>query len=191
MSSTMHDQDVIELLLDQHTQIKNLFHRISTATGEEKRRLFQELTRLLAVHESAEEQVVHPIARTMAGDSVVDARLREEDEAKHTLAELYRLGPDSDEFDAKMTMFAADVIDHATHEEQQEFLALRAKQSPERLRKMAGAVRAAEAMAPTRPHPSTGESPTANMLAGPPLALFDRARDAVRNWRSNGDNYAD
>jgi hypothetical protein len=47
---------------------------------------------------------------------------------------------------------------------------------------MAGAVRAAEAAAPTRPHPAAGESAAANALAGPPLAVFDRIRDAVRGW---------
>ncbi|WP_228782529.1 hypothetical protein [Nocardia abscessus] len=48
---------------------------------------------------------------------------------------------------------------------------------------MAGSVRAAEAVAPTRPHPHAGESAAANLLAGPPLALFDRARD----WRQKQD----
>jgi hypothetical protein len=49
---------------------------------------------------------------------------------------------------------------------------------------MAGLVRAAEAAAPTRPHPAAGESAAANMIMGPPLALFDRIRDAVRDRRS-------
>jgi len=44
---------------------------------------------------------------------------------------------------------------------------------------MAGAVRAAERIAPTRPHPGV-ESPAANFLLGPPLAIMDRARDAIR-----------
>jgi hypothetical protein len=50
---------------------------------------------------------------------------------------------------------------------------------------MAGALQAAEVAAPTRPHPKSGESGIANLLAGPPLALFDRARDAVRDWRQS------
>jgi hypothetical protein len=47
---------------------------------------------------------------------------------------------------------------------------------------MADAVRAAEAVSPTRPHPAAGENAVTNLLAGPPLALFDRARDAVSEW---------
>lgn len=85
MTTTKRDQDVVELLLAQHTQIKTLFGDISAAQGDRKRELFEDLVRLLAVHESAEEDVVHPIARRKidAGDEVVDRRLREEDEAKH------------------------------------------------------------------------------------------------------------
>ncbi|MEV6099814.1 hypothetical protein [Nocardia sp. NPDC051981] len=41
----------------------------------------------------------------------------------------------------------------------------------------------AEALAPTRPHPEVGVSLAANLLVGPPLAVFDRIRDAVREWR--------
>jgi hypothetical protein len=56
---------------------------------------------------------------------------------------------------------------------------LRAKVPGERLRSLGTAVRAAEAVAPTRPHPGA-ESATANLVTGPALAVADRARDLVR-----------
>jgi hemerythrin superfamily protein len=184
------DQDVVDLLLEQHDQIKSLFSQLKMAEGDQKRELFEDLVRLLAVHESAEEEVVHPTARRKltGGDEVVEQRLREEDEAKRELAELYDLGVDHPEFDPRLSRFAEAVIQHASSEESEEFLKLRATLSEDQLRRMAGAVRAAEAMAPTRPHPMAGESATANLVAGPPLALFDRVRDAVRDWtRKNKD----
>ncbi|TDD20689.1 hemerythrin domain-containing protein, partial [Actinomadura sp. KC06] len=46
----------------------------------------------------------------------------------------------------------------------------------------AAAVRAAEATAPTHPHPGT-ESATKNMLAGPMVAMVDRVRDLIRDAR--------
>ncbi|MFC0506473.1 hemerythrin domain-containing protein [Micromonospora costi] len=185
MTSTAQKQDVVDLLLRQHEEIKSLFAQVRGATGEQKQQAFQQLVRLLAVHESAEEQVVHPAARDDAGDAVVDARLHEENEAKHVLSQLYDLGVDAPDFDARFAEFEQAVVAHATHEEQEEFPELRRKTDPERLRRMAGAVRAAEAVSPTRPHPSAGESATANMLAGPPVAVFDRMRDAVRDWRQS------
>jgi hypothetical protein len=183
--TTAQDQDVVELLLDQHDQIRSLFSQVTTAQGTTKRELFEELVRLLAVHESAEEEVVHPTARRKmeSGDQVIDSRLHEENEAKHALAELYDMGVDHPQFDSKFAELANAVNQHAMHEETEEFPYLRQNLPAEQLRRMAGAVRAAEMMAPTRPHPRAGESMAANLIAGPPLAMFDRMRDAVRDWR--------
>ena len=82
-------------------------------------------------------------------------------------------------------MLAEAVIAHAEREEAEEFPQLREHVSAEQLRRMTGAVKAAEATAPTRPHPKSGESAIANLIAGPPLALFDRMRDQVRDWRES------
>ncbi|UFT00344.1 hemerythrin domain-containing protein [Nocardia huaxiensis] len=178
-------QDVVDLLLDQHHQIETLLQQIRTGQGR-KDELFTDLVRLLAIHEAAEEEVVHPIAKRAEngdGEGMVEARLEEESEAKHALAELYKLGVESPEFDVKFAEFAAAVADHAEREEAEEFTLLRKQLTTTQLERMATSVRAAEAVAPTRPHPSAGESAVANLLAGPPLAVFDRVRDAVRDMR--------
>jgi hemerythrin superfamily protein len=113
----------VDLLLEQHTKIKQLFNRLELAQGTEKRELFQDLVRLLAVHESAEEGVVHPVARRKVqnGEQVVDQRLQEEDEAKHALADLYDMGTDHPQFDSKLALFREAVVSHAEHEESEEF----------------------------------------------------------------------
>jgi uncharacterized protein YbcC (UPF0753/DUF2309 family) len=72
-----------------------------------------------------------------------------------------------------------DVTEHAEHEEREEFPALRARHDRDRLKTMAAAVRAAEAVAPTHPHPGV-ESAAANVAVGTPTAIVDRVRDAVR-----------
>ncbi|SDY91305.1 Hemerythrin HHE cation binding domain-containing protein [Micromonospora pattaloongensis] len=184
--TTAGKQDVVELLLDQHNQIKSLFSRVATEPqGAQKRELFEQLVHLLAVHETAEEEVVHPYARRKieAGEQVVERRQHEEDKAKRELAALYDMGVDHPDFNAKLQTFSEEVLQHANREESEEFARLRQTASQDQLTRMAGAVRAAEATAPTRPHPHSGESATANLVAGPPLAVFDRARDAVRDWR--------
>ncbi|RMI29006.1 hemerythrin domain-containing protein [Nocardia stercoris] len=182
------EDDVISLLEGQHTQIKDLLRQVEVAVGEAKQRPFEDLVRLLAVHESAEEQVVHPASRhaDVAGE-IIDDRLHEEDEAKHVLAELYELGVTDDRFASKFHAFSASVIEHAEMEEKEEFEPLRQSLSPRDRTRLATAVRVAEAVAPTRPHPHAGESATANFVFGPPLALFDRIRDAVRDWRTETD----
>jgi hemerythrin superfamily protein len=181
MTDTAADQDVVDLLLAQHQQIRSLFARLETAAEDQRTDLFRELVTLLAVHETAEEEVVHPRTRRVeGGDAIVDARLGEEHRAKELLGTLNDMGPKAEGFDTLLLQLRDDVLAHARHEEQEEFPRLRRDSNPDELRGMAVAVRAAEALAPTRPHAGV-ESATANLLLGPPLAIMDRARDLIRS----------
>src|SRR3954470_2332786 len=118
-AQTGTDRDVVDLLLEQHDEIKSLFGQVQQAQGAAKQELFQDLVRLLAVHESAEETVVHPVARRTLddGDQEVQRRLDEEDRVKKELAALYDLGVAHPDFDRRLQAFAAEVTEHATREE--------------------------------------------------------------------------
>jgi hemerythrin superfamily protein len=177
------DYDIVDLLTEQHRHIRALLDQLIAGEGDAEKQ-FCELVRMISVHESAEEQVVHPVAeRAVFGVyQFVLPRLREEHEAKRALAELWDLGVHHVDFLPKLSEFAKAVSEHAAHEEVEEFPVLRRQLSVNALQRMVGSVQAAEAVAPTRPHPHAGESATATLLMGPPLALFDRTRDAVRRW---------
>lgn len=174
--------DVLELLLTQHAQIEELFNQVLAAEGDHRQERFDELVRLLAVHETAEEEVLHPVARRTieAGEEVVSARLEEEREAKQLLADLQELGTEAPDFTGKLLALRAEVLEHATREERYEFPYLRRRLEPAAAQRLANALRAAEAIAPTRPHPGL-ESGAANAAAGPVLAVIDRLRDAMRS----------
>ncbi|HET9139177.1 hemerythrin domain-containing protein [Actinophytocola sp.] len=180
-------QDVVDLLIQQHNQIRDLFLEVETATGKAKHQAFQQLVRLLAVHETAEEQAVHPVARLHldGGGAIVDARLAEEHQAKQTLAALEEMGPDAPEFPRLLDDLRVSVLEHASHEEAYEFRYLRRDVPAAELRALVKVVKAAEAVAPTHPHPGI-ESATANTLAGPALSLFDRTKDLVHNTIHRG-----
>jgi hemerythrin superfamily protein len=177
----VEDEDVITFLERQHVEIRALFAQAIDGTDADQRRgSFRDLVRLLAVHETAEEELVHPYARRVPdGEAVVEARLGEEHRAKELLSTLDRMGPDADGFDTLLLQLRDDVLAHAEHEEREEFPRLRAGLDADLLRKLGGAARVVEAMAPTRPHPGV-QSATANVLLGPPLAVMDRARDLIR-----------
>ncbi|MFC4852761.1 hemerythrin domain-containing protein [Actinophytocola glycyrrhizae] len=178
--------DVVDLLLGQHQQIRDLFIEVQSTAGAGRRDAFARLVRLLAVHETAEEEVVHPLARTAiaGGDGVVDDRLAEEREAKEVLSRLEELDPDSEEFGSLLDTLRMSVLEHAHHEEVYEFRYLRQHYDADRLRTLATALRAAEKTAPTHPHPGA-ETATENLVAGPVLAVFDRARDTLRKAMSD------
>ncbi|RDI68904.1 hemerythrin domain-containing protein [Nocardia pseudobrasiliensis] len=177
--------DVVEFLLEQHNRIRQLFAETADAPTPQERELkFFELRRLLAVHETAEEEIVHPRARRAIddGDKIVDARLAEENKAKHALSELESIDVSSPEFTVKLAKLRDAVINHAGHEENEEFEQLRTRLEQADLERMRGIVEFAEKTAPTRPHPGV-ESAAANMLAGPFAAMLDRARDAISKPR--------
>lgn len=182
MTQTQVDsaRDVVSFLKAQHEQIKEKFERVLASTGSQREQFFFELRRLLAVHETAEEEIVHPRARRELphGESVVKDRLHEEHEAKQVLAELEKLDVESDEFLTKFRSFQTDVIAHAEAEEHEEFDKLTEQLDEPALERMRIAVRIAEAIAPTRPH-AGAESAAANMIAGPFAMMLDRARDAI------------
>ncbi|WLS44576.1 hemerythrin domain-containing protein [Micromonospora profundi] len=176
------EEDVVDLLLAQHAQVEQLFLLVIGSTGDTRRDAFDELVKLLAAHEAAEEEVIHPLARTLpggGGDAMVDDRLDEERQAKETLKTLISGGVDADGFDTGIILLRDAVLTHARYEERYEFPLLRQHVPAERLRSLATAVRSAEATAPTRPHPST-QSAKGNLAAGPALAVIDRVRDALR-----------
>lgn len=173
--------DVVKFLKDQHNLIKDLFEEVFGASDAKARETaFVELRQLLAVHETAEEMVVHPRVRHEAtnGDAIVDARLNEEHEAKEMLSALEAMDIDSPQFIEELTKFRDAVIDHAEHEESDEFTQLERNLTEEDRGRMAKAVLAAEAIAPTRPHAGV-ESAKANFMVGPFASMLDRARDAI------------
>ncbi|XRQ06716.1 hemerythrin domain-containing protein [Actinomadura welshii] len=178
------DENVVDLLVSQHDEIRRLATTVEESTGEARKAAFDRLRELLAVHETAEEQVVHPFARRALDDGthVVDERLEEENKAKGVLSELEKMDTDSADFDRMFSDFHRDLEAHASHEEKEEFPQLRREATGEQLRGMAKAVRAAEAVAPTHPHQGV-ESPTKNLAVGPVAAVADRVRDAIDKAR--------
>jgi hemerythrin superfamily protein len=174
--------DAVKFLTHQHNLIKDMFDEVLSASSDEARETaFTQLRQLLAVHETAEEMVVHPRARheLNEGDSIVDARLKEEHEAKEQLSKLEKMDIGSKGFIDELTKFRDAVVEHAEHEENEEFNKLQRQLDSADLGRMAKAVQAAEAIAPTRPHAGV-ESAKLNFAVGPFASMLDRARDLIK-----------
>jgi Hemerythrin HHE cation binding domain len=177
---TMPETDAVGLLVRQHEEIRRLCREVEASAGARQAETFERLRRLLAVHETAEEEVVHPLVRRShpLGDQIVDARLAEEKQGKRMLRDLERMGTADPSFPPMFARFRAAVLSHAEREEREEFTALRGRGQAE-LRGLAAAIKAAEAVAPTHPHPGV-ESATRNLAFGAFVSVFDRARDLLR-----------
>lgn len=175
--------DVVDMLEKQHVAIRRGFRR-AALPGPGRRKAFEALVRLLAVHEAAEEAHVHPKARhkVPGGKAVVKSRLMEEKQAKKMLVTLEKLGPDNPSFGHKLRELRGAVLAHAAREEREEFAALRRSVSSPRRRTLALESKLTQAIAPTHPHPWVN-SQLANKLAAPIAGPLDRGRDVVRRLR--------
>jgi hypothetical protein len=173
-------RDVVAFLVAQHEQLTVLLNGVLGHSGDERQRHFDLAREMLARHETGEEMIVRPLTRDAPnGDAVADARMAEENAAKDVLAVLEDMDVDSDEFARLFTTFRQSVLDHARAEEREEFPLLRLNADPDALAKARERVERAERMAPTRPHPGL-RTTTANYVAGPFVAMVDRARDFLR-----------
>jgi hemerythrin superfamily protein len=174
-------QGIIEALRQDHDEFRQMFAQLETATGEQRRDLFHQLLGELIRHEVSEEEILRPVSKRDAGEEIANARINEESQAEELLKEMENLDTDSAEFTAKLAMLRQEVENHAQAEETQEFPRVAEKESPERLEQMGKVFEAAKKAAPTRPHPSTPNTPVANMMVGPFAAVLDKTRDAVRD----------
>jgi len=175
------DQDLIEAVRTDHAEIKALMEQVDHATAD-REDAFRRLVTKLATHETAEEEVVHPLARKgPGGDALVEARLKEEKGGKKALAKLEKMGVDAPAFTAEFARLRQEVLAHAEHEEQEEHPRLRQTVDADRLRSAGELFRKAERVAPTHAHAHSPESATGNILAGTFVAVADRVRDALRS----------
>jgi len=174
-------QGIIEALRQDHDEVRQMFAKLDTATGERRQDLFQQLVGELVRHEVCEEEILRPVSKRDAGEEIANARMHEESQAEELLKEMEKLDTDSPEFASKLAKLRQEVERHAEAEETQEFPKVQQNESPERLEQMGRMYAAAKKAAPTRPHPSTPNTPAANMLVGPFAVVLDKARDAVRD----------
>jgi hemerythrin superfamily protein len=176
-------QSIARFIRDQHEEIKRLFSAVAEERGDDRKDAFACLVRLLAVHETAEEEVIYPVVRSAddAGDTIADARVEEESRAKRLLSDLERVGVDSDEFPPQFLTLRDSLLRHADMEETTVLPLLEQTQDSEKLERMSRAAEAAEALAPTHAHPHGPDSAVGNMAVGPMVAVVDRTRDALRS----------
>jgi len=174
---------VTSLLRERHTDVKAMFDQLLHSVGGERRELFDCLRAALAVHETAEEVVVHPKVRSFGDDAAraVDARLEEEKAAKQVLADLEQMDPDEPAFVLRLTSLRDDVLAHADAEEREIFPRLEQGCSAEEQMQMAERILTAERMAPTHPHPHGPSGRAGNLVVGPFAAMVDKVRDAMKS----------
>jgi hemerythrin superfamily protein len=141
------ERDVLELLRAHHARLIRLCERAAGTTSERTRTAFGDLAQLITVHEMAEGQMIHPLARRLPPeDQLADRLLDEESRISDALSDAVRAAAHG-HLDDVLGGLRDMLTVHARREESDEFPRLR-KSVPRREREEMGrAIRAAEAAA--------------------------------------------
>ena len=148
--------DAIVMLKDDHKTIKKLFREFEQA-GENatatKGRLARAILEELTVHTYLENEVMYPEVRRLLPeleDDVLESY--EEHHVADVLAsELAAMSPQSERFDAKMTVLIESVRHHIEEEEDEWFPKVRAGLSRTQLREIGEAMADKRGSAPRHP----------------------------------------
>jgi hypothetical protein len=119
--------DPIKLLKKQHREVEALFKRIGkTEEASERRRLMNEISAKLTVHTKLEEEIFYPALRevpTKKAEQMVLEAYEEHHVVKLVLAELPKVDPEDERFEAKMTVLE-ELVEHHVEEEEDEMFKL-------------------------------------------------------------------
>ena len=110
--------DAIELLIQQHDEVDDLFEQIEEADDdEEKATLVQALADNLAAHATIEEKIFYPAAYREQTDDLLHEAVEEHLAIKRIVADLLEMTPADENFDAKVKVLKEQVEHHVEEEE--------------------------------------------------------------------------
>ena len=125
-----------DLLKKQHREVKGLFKKIEgTDNARARRELMEEIATALGGHTLIEEEIFYPAVRgleTQKAEEMIFEAYEEHHVVKLVLAELPKVNPEDERFEAKMTVLS-ELVQHHVEEEEKEMFKLAQKLGKEEL----------------------------------------------------------
>ncbi len=127
-SSAGNAMDALDLLMDDHERVRELFEEFEgTEDSRIKRQIFEAVRNELIIHTKLEEEIFYPSVRAKINDDdLVDEAEEEHHIAKMVLDEMEGMHPDHDRYTAKFMVLAESVNRHIREEEEEMFSKVRA-----------------------------------------------------------------
>jgi Hemerythrin HHE cation binding domain len=119
-----------DLLKKQHKEVKGLFKKVEkTEDSRQRRQLMDQIVTALEGHTTIEEEIFYPAVReleTKKAEEMINEAFEEHHVVKLVLAELPKVDPADERFEAKMTVLS-ELIEHHVEEEESEMFKLAKK----------------------------------------------------------------
>lgn len=177
------EQDLVELLTEDHRTVGDLLAELtaSDTTPARRHEVAEVAVAEISRHLAAERRYLVPTAQTALpdGHQVADAQLANLSEVEDAVAQVDEQDPGDAGFGGWCDELAEHARRHAEDQERHLFPRLRDAVDREELRELAQRARAAEASAPTRPHPHAPEQRPWSAVTDPVVGAADRIRDEV------------
>ncbi len=120
---TAKTKDALQLLKDDHHEVKALFKKfeeLSDHSKVSKKNLADQICDALTVHTMLEEEIFYPAVReAIEDDDLMDEAVVEHASAKELIAQIAAMDPDDELYDAKVKVLS-EQIDHHVEEEEGE-----------------------------------------------------------------------
>jgi hypothetical protein len=111
--------DAIALLKADHRQVEDWFAKFEKASKSKKQQLASSICEALTVHTIIEEEIFYPAFLQATEDKDMHHEaVVEHAGAKELIAQIQRMSPDDDYFDAKVTVLSEMIKHHVKEEEQ-------------------------------------------------------------------------
>lgn len=113
----------ITLLKQDHREVEEMFDEFEDLDDNAaKAKLARKICLALKVHCQIEEEIFYPAARKVTGDDdLLDEAVVEHAGAKQLIAEIEKMKPADDLFDAKVTVLGEQIKHHVEEEEEELF----------------------------------------------------------------------
>ena len=113
------DPLTVQLLKKDHREVEEMFDEFEQLDDDqEKGALFKKIALSLKVHTQIEEEIFYPAERGEVEDDLLDEAQVEHDSAKKMIAEIEKMRPGEELYDAKVKVLGEYVKHHVKEEEQ-------------------------------------------------------------------------
>jgi hypothetical protein len=131
------DPMAVQLLKKDHREVEEMFDEFEQLDEDsEKLALFKKIALALKVHTQIEEEIFYPAERGDVEDDMLDEAQVEHDGAKKLIAEIEKMRPGEELYDAKVKVLGEYIKHHVKEEEQPGGIFAQAKKGDQDLEAM-------------------------------------------------------